>query len=306
MMATVRTTSAFSAHMRSLIQPVVLMLLTSAVYADDPAAKSEPNRPKLRGTLLLNQRSRREEPNGSRQVKAEEKTVEWQAAETAIIICDVWDDIYCRRAAQRIGVLAPEINRVITAARDRGVMIIHAPSGTMDVYADTPYRRRMQQAPLVEPQMPIAGWCHLDPDREPALPLDVSNPCDDPEPPPQVRKYTREHPTIAITGFDGVSDSGVEIYNFCRQEGIKNIAILGVHTNMCVLGRSFGIRQLVRLGMNVVLVRDLTDAMYDPRQPPYVSHTRGTELVVEHIERYWCASIESRDLTRVVEGSDGP
>jgi nicotinamidase-related amidase len=202
--------------------------------------------------------------------------------------------------------LAPEINRVITAARDRGVMVIHAPSGTMNVYADTPYRRRMQQAPLVQPPVPIAGWCYLDPDREPPLPLDVSNPCDDPEPPPQVRRYTRENPAIVMTGFDGVSDSGVEIYNFCRQEGIKNIAILGVHTNMCVLGRSFGIRQLVRLGVNVVLVRDLTDAMYDPRQPPYVSHARGTELVVEHIERYWCPSIGSRDLTHVVEGSDGP
>lgn len=297
----------FIPHRSSLLtQTLVLTLLTSAMHAEEPAVRPESNRPKLRGTLLLNQRSRGEAPKQSGQVKVDEKAVEWEAAETAIIICDAWDDIYCQRAAQRIGVLAPEINRVITAARDRGVMIIHAPSGTMDVYADTPYRRRMEQAPLAEPPVPIAGWCYLDPAREPALPLDVTNPCDDPEPPPQVRKYTREHPAIAISGFDGISDSGVEIYNFCRQEGIKNIAILGVHTNMCVLGRSFGIRQLVRLGMNVVLVRDLTDAMYDPRQPPHVSHARGTELVVEHIERYWCPSIESRDLTRVVEGSDGP
>ena len=28
--------------------------------------------------------------------------------------------------------------------------------------------------------------------------------------------------------------------------------------------------KLVRLGRNVVLARDLTDAMYDPRQPPRV------------------------------------
>ena len=67
---------------------------------------------------------------------------------------------------------------------------------------------------------------------------------------------------------------------------------------MCVLGRSFGIRQMVRLGLNVVLARDLTDAMYDPRDRPFVSHTRGTELVVEHIEQYWCPSIVGNDLTR--------
>jgi len=139
------------------------------------------------------------------------------------------------------------------------------------------------------------------------LPVDVSKcSCDDPVVGPYVRRYSKQHPGLDITGYDGVSDSGTEIYNFLHQEGIKNVAIMGVHTNMCVLGRSFGIRQMVKLGMNVVLVRDLTDAMYDPRQPPYVSHARGTELVVEHIERYWCPSIVSKDLTEVIPGSAGP
>src|SRR5262245_12888772 len=81
---------------------------------------------------------------------------------------------------------------------------------------------------------------------------------------------------------------------------------MGVHMNMCVLGRTFGIRPMVKLGKNVVLARDLTDAMYDPRQPPYVSHARGTELVVEHIERYWCPSILGKDLMEVVPGSADP
>jgi hypothetical protein len=29
-------------------------------------------------------------------------------------------------------------------------------------------------------------------------------------------------------------------------------------------------------------------------------------MVVEHIEQYWCPSIVSDDLVRVVRGSDGP
>jgi type 1 glutamine amidotransferase len=44
------------------------------------------------------------------------------------------------------------------------------------------------------------------------------------------------------------------------------------------------------------LVRDLTDSMYNHRKSPYVSHFRGTELVVEHIEKFWCPSIASSDL----------
>ena len=130
--------------------------------------------------------------------------------------------------------------------------------------------------------------------------------CDDPVVGARVRQFSKQHPGIDIIGYDGISDSGQEIYSFCEAEGITNVIIMGVHTNMCVLGRPFGIRAMVRLGRNVVLVRDLTDAMYDPRQPPNVSHARGTELVIEHIEKYWCPSIQSEDLLKVVPGSAGP
>ena len=123
---------------------------------------------------------------------------------------------------------------------------------------------------------------------------------------PVVRFHTRQLAGLGIIGFDCLSDSGQEVYNFCQQEGIKNLVLMGVHTNYCIVNRSFGIRQMVRVGMNVALARDLTDALYDPREPPFVSHARGTEIVVEHIERYLCPSILSVDLTHVVSGSDGP
>ena len=53
---------------------------------------------------------------------------------------------------------------------------------------------------------------------------------------------------------------------------------------------------MVYQGQNVALVRDLTDTMYNPRSKPFVAHTRGTELVVEHIERYWCPTFTSNDI----------
>ncbi len=69
--------------------------------------------------------------------------------------------------------------------------------------------------------------------------------------------------------------------------------LVGVHTNMCVLGRPFGLRQLAKNGKNVVLVRDMTDTMYNPAMPPYVSHFSGTDLIVEHIEQHVCPTITS-------------
>ena len=65
---------------------------------------------------------------------------------------------------------------------------------------------------------------------------------------------------------------------------------------MCVLGRSFAIKQMVRWGMAVALIGDLTDAMYNPASPPYVSHAEGTRLVVEYIEKFWCPTILSGDI----------
>jgi hypothetical protein len=134
-------------------------------------------------------------------------------------------------AAQRVGVMAPRMNQVLTAARDRGVMIIFAPSETMNIYAGSPYRQRMEQAKPVKPPVPIAKTCDRDPASEPkTLPEDTKLDCDDAQLGPVARRHTRQHAGLDIIGFDGISDSGQEIYNFCAQEGIKNIVLMGVHT----------------------------------------------------------------------------
>jgi len=44
--------------------------------------------------------------------------VEWNASETAVIICDMWSDHPCKMAAQRVADMAPRMNTVISAARD--------------------------------------------------------------------------------------------------------------------------------------------------------------------------------------------
>jgi nicotinamidase-related amidase len=243
-------------------------------------------------TLKLNLRSQVETPAGSGQWKEATQAREFPARETAILICDMWDQHWCRSATQRCDAIAHKMAPVIEAARARGVQIIHSPSDCMEFYKETPQRRRMIDAPHVDPPAPR----QID---EPPLPIDDSDSgCDD-EPQDRVYKaWTRQHPALRIAEEDGISDNGAEVYNFLHQRGIKNLLIMGVHTNMCVLGRSFAIRQMTRWGIQCVLVRDLTDTMYNPRMRPFVSHEEGTELVIEHIERYWCPSVLSADLTK--------
>ena len=63
------------------------------------------------------------------------------------------------------------------------------------------------------------------------------------------------------------------------------------------------VEQMARWSVSICLCRDLADAVYDPADPPYVSHDRGTKLVVEYIEKHWCPSIESEDLIRASTNS---
>lgn len=258
------------------------LILFCAARADDKPAASAP--------LRLNLRSQVELFKGSDQWREVNCPTEFKPNETVILICDMWDKHWCQQATQRCGEIAQKMAPVIEKARAQGVLIVHAPSECMGFYKDQPQRRRM--AELTKVALPrnrdIA---------EPPLPIDDSDGgCDDDAPVKSFRAWTREHPLLTIGPDDVISDDGREIYSLFQQRGIKNLLIMGVHTNMCVLGRSFGIRQMTRWGLNCVLVRDLTDTMYNPKKSPYVSHDAGTELVVKHIEKYWCPSVTSADL----------
>ena len=56
---------------------------------------------------------------------------EWNAKETAIIICDMWNQHWCKGATERVAEMAPFMNNVVSIAREKGVLIVHAPSDCM-------------------------------------------------------------------------------------------------------------------------------------------------------------------------------
>ncbi len=212
------------------------------------------------------------------------------AAQAAILICDMWDNHWSRGAAERVDAMAPRMNQVIAAARARGVHIIHAPSDTLAFYAAHPARQRMLAVPPVDPPA----------ERElpnPPLPIDDSDEGSDTGETTTHRAWTRQHAAIEIDpARDVISDKGREVYSYLRQQEIQQVLIMGVHTNMCVLNRSFAIKQMVKWGQEIALVRDLTDTMYNPARPPYVSHDEGTQLVIGYIERFWCPSLASTQV----------
>ena len=229
----------------------------------------------------------------------ERERVTWDARKTAVIVCDMWDSHWCKGATRRVGELAPRVDAFLAAARARGALIIHAPSGTMAHYAKHPGRKLAQNA-KGKGSLPdgIGAWCkQIEAEKGATWPIDQSDGgCDCTPQCRQGKAWKKQIQGVRIVPGDAISDSGDEIWRLLAQRGIENVLLVGVHTNMCVMGRPFGLRNMARYGKTVALVRDLTDTMYNSRSAPRVDHFRGTESIVEYIERYVCPTVSSADL----------
>jgi nicotinamidase-related amidase len=192
--------------------------------------------------------------------------------------------------------MAPHMNKTLKAARKQGVLIIHSPSSCMNAYEKTVARKRALSAPLAKTETKFQ-WNYFNPKKEGPLPerlekggcsCDTAEPCS-----PSYRAWTKEIDAIEIDPQDAVSDNGQEVYNLLEKRGIDYVIVMGVHTNRCVLGRPFGIRQLAYVGKKVYLCRDLTDSYH--RDPGH--HFEGLNTIIAHVEKYWCPTITSTSLT---------
>ena len=179
---------------------------------------------------------------------------------TAIILCDIWDKHWCRGATERVSKLAPRVAIVVDKLRAQGVLVIHAPSDTMGYYKNDSSRLATLNLPQATPPEAL----NLD---APKLPIDDSSGgCDTKD--MMYIAWTREHPAIRVMPQDLVSEKGPEVYNALKLHGIDTLLVAGVHTNMCILNRTFAIKQMTKWGVKCILIRDLTDSMYDPRRRP--------------------------------------
>ncbi len=236
----------------------------------------------------------------------------WEAAQTAVIVCDVWDYHHCLNAVRRLEEFAPRLDQVLKAARERGAIVIHAPSDCMPAYIDHPARlRTLQTAPAKPPPPDIQYWCSRLDQETGRYPIDQSDGGEDDDPQEHAEwaaklkamgrnpgtPWQKQSALITIDGErDYISDRGDEVWSILEKHGIRNVILTGVHCNMCVIGRPFGLRQMKRNGKNVVLMRDMTDSMYSPKSWPYVDHFTGHDLVVDYVEQQICPTITSDQL----------
>ncbi|MFN7289576.1 MAG: ThuA domain-containing protein [Pirellula sp.] len=262
--------------------------------------------------LRLSLRCRVETKTGSTRYHTLTRTETWDPKRTVVIVCDVWDAHHSIDALHRIEEMAPRIEQFLKVARASGATIVHAPSDCMASYADHQARLRALELPKSQ-NVPSAmrQWCdQIEAEKSFTYPIDQTDGGEDDRSEQAawakelevrgrnpLRPWKIQTELISIDDQqDFISDSGPEIWSLMESREIDNVILCGVHTNTSVLGRPFGLRNMVTAGKRVVLVRDLTDAMYNPQRWPFVNHHTGTDLIIEYIEKCICPTITSDQL----------
>src|SRR3954465_6685700 len=121
--------------------------------------------------IELHTRAAVETAKGRGEWRPVETSVQWEPKRTAIVVCDMWNQHWCKGATARVAEMAPRMNEVLKEARNHGVFIIHCPSDTMKFYEGTPQRKLAQAAPKIAEPDARQKWGGLEKSREGSLPI---------------------------------------------------------------------------------------------------------------------------------------
>jgi hypothetical protein len=230
-----------------------------------------------------------------------------EAGKVGVIISDMWDVHWCKGATERTAELAAPMEKLLQALRGMGAVIAHCPSRVASSFYDGTHARKntlahSNEMPEELPDVrlyldrivPIASLidphrrqCDCRPDK-----------CAEIHP----RPWKRQIETLTVFDRDLMCDDSVDgedefrILNAFRAMGITHVLIMGVHTNLCVIHRNFGIRRLLASGFTPILVRDMTDCMAPQEEKPYHDHFEALSEVIDYIEEYLCASVSSSQI----------
>jgi len=211
---------------------------------------------------------------------------------TGVVLVDWWNFHWCKTAAERVACLTPRINRALDGARALGIQVFLCPTDVADSYVGTPQRERAVAAPLHPMPKPL--------DLKFPGPRGGGRMCG-----PGIScvvnyGWDGMDPKLRIDEKDIIAEGTQQLYSLCSERGITHLLYMGVHTNMCVMGKSVGMVPMMRTGLQCILCRDMTDAYTDYNPAGGYTPDKGTAEVVAHIERHILPTIHMADELKKV------
>ncbi len=233
----------------------------------------------------------------------ETRRLSFPADETAVVISDMWAEHWCEGATRRVAELAVQMNELLDYLRNKGVKIIHCPSGTEEVYKDAPQKRALDNYRTYPSGVPSEIGLftegiipditsRIDP-RFVQCDCSLEKKCDSSRKP---WKSKGQISSLTIAENDLIGMDAETVTSYLKKERYQCVFMMGVHTNMCVIYRKFGLKRLRMLKILPVLVRDMTDCMIPREEPPYQDHFTALDHTVRFIEEYICPSTTKMQL----------
>lgn len=204
-----------------------------------------------------------------------------------VVVVDMWNFHWSPTAAARVGAMVPRMEAGLAALREMGVQILYCPTDVADSYVGTPQRESVFTYPL----LPLPEMKPLDCPAAPWGPGDVRQDGLS----PQNWGWDGMDPRLSLHDDDLMPNNKEQLYAICKAKGIDTLIYMGVHTQVCLLGKDIGLANMKSLGFQCILARDLTDA--HPKYDPAAGLTPDdfTAEVVAHFERHLCPTINLKD-----------
>lgn len=202
----------------------------------------------------------------------------------------MWNFHKCKVASEKLNEISIKTNQLMKKIRNGGGKIIHGSSTLVnlpqykkmrDNITNVPEAKLHDNGMISYPPVPLddsdGGICELNKDYD--------------------RKKVVMNPYIEIDyETDVISGHNKEILNYLKFHNIDLLLICGTHTNMCVLDRTYGVKNLIRFGLRTIIIRDLVDVVHNPLMAPFTERDRTNDIMSEWIEQYFCPTIHSEDI----------
>ena len=209
-----------------------------------------------------------------------------------IIVMDVWDRHWCKSWTARDAAMIPKMNKVLTAARKMGVLVIFSPSSVAEFYKDYPERKAVlampksqetvypsvnkirgmtpkQKAKYIDNKYFVGtiyearGDAGTTYEGYPSLPPFAHTggcECGPDRPCKSENVWTRQNKDLIIAGNDFIVEGNNqdEIVNLCKSKGLTHLLYIGAAGNMCLTWtRETSIMNMANRGLKPIIMEDL-------------------------------------------------
>jgi hypothetical protein len=223
-----------------------------------------------------------------------EKEKTFDPRRIGILVVGMWSGHQCKIADQKLQELSPQVDTFLKKCRGKGMKVIFGSQSLVKHPKYVNLRKNMKNIAFAKLEDKGLSF--------PPIPFDDSDGGVNERNPSFQRGEVDLNPQIEVSDTDAMTDNCKELLNYLYHHNCNLLLVVGVHTNMCVLDRPYGMKNIARYGFPMAIVRDLADPMIKPDGVVVKDREDALNKIIRYVEQYFAPSVDSRDFMFLDEG----